>query len=437
MPLIRLKIKLRMLSLSLLLLPAIVQGFQGNNALLLPMLGSGRSMPRCMPTPFPRDVRMMASSTPSVEEDVRAKPRTGFAQVLLNAALGSPLWKLVLVPMARNNIKKTAEANGIRWSDAKSWIQSQEGPWNTQTPITEDQSITSSSYPDYYLQEFHSYEAGNLSWESAFEQELAGRAVGARNFPQRGADGEDAFREAFEAANKFLGVTVPDGGTVVDLGCGTGTSTRRLAAKYDQARTILGMDFSPYFIGVGQRLLDISPKGMKEGGPWMTTICPDDRIELLVGDATSTGLSDSYADVVNVGLVVHEMPTSVAKQVVDEALRILKPGGQLWLSEMDFESPGFSEQRSNALLFSLIRSTEPFLDEYADGFVSLKDHIVQQFDHTKICAATGRHFALLATKAGNEKNPESKGTLDDQRFLPDGTYSVADTHLKTWESKKD
>ena len=55
----------------------------------------------------------------------RAPPRTGFAQMLLNFALESPLWKLILVPQARANIVKTAEANQIPWTDAKEWIQSQ------------------------------------------------------------------------------------------------------------------------------------------------------------------------------------------------------------------------------------------------------------------------------------------------------------------------
>merc|ERR1712107_527020 len=50
-----------------------------------------------------------------------------------------------------------------------------------------------------------------------------------------------------------------------------------------------------------------------------------------------------------------------------EAFRILKAGsGQLWVTEMDFDTPGFSKLRANPLLFSLIRSTEPYLDMYAE-----------------------------------------------------------------------
>ena len=35
------------------------------------------------------------------------------------------------------------------------------------------------------------------------------------------------------------------------------------------------------------------------------------------------------------------------------------------IMEMDPEAPGFERLRSNAMLFSLIRSTEPFLDQVA------------------------------------------------------------------------
>ena len=54
--------------------------------------------------------------------------------------------------------------------------------------------------PAYYRQPFHAYEPGNLCWEAAWEAEVAGRAVGARNYPAFGADGEEAFRGAFDDA---------------------------------------------------------------------------------------------------------------------------------------------------------------------------------------------------------------------------------------------
>ena len=76
-------------------------------------------------------------------------------------------------------------------------------------------------------------------------------AVGARNFPEAGADGELAFRGAFDEALASLGAVVPAGGVVVDLGCASGISTRRLAANWPGAASVLGLDLSPHFLAVG------------------------------------------------------------------------------------------------------------------------------------------------------------------------------------------
>lgn len=355
------------------------------------------------------------------------------AQALLNFALESPLWKLVMVPAARSNIVKTAEANGVRWSDCLQWIQEQDGPWKAEAAAAAAKS--GGDYPEYYRQPYHAYETGNLSWEAAWEQELAGRAVGARNFPQFGEAGEDKFRDSFDNALDEMGVSVPDGAIIVDLGCGTGTSTRRLAKKFPRAKKIIGMDLSPYFIAVGETLLKLAPKSvLEEGGKWITTIVPDERIELRVGDATSTGLDDNSVDLVCVGLVIHELPIEVSKDICREAFRILRPGGELHITEMDFESPAFKAQRSNPLLFSLIRSTEPYLDVYADGASQIRACAADLFKCVDLTAATGRHNALIARKGGDSSS-SGAAVINDMRFDSDGSWIVADTHLKTWESK--
>ena len=78
-----------------------------------------------------------STNQPSSVIQNKAKPRTGFAQTLLDLALNSPLWKLILVPEARKNIVKTAEANGIRWGESYNWIKTQHGPWNDDKLLTE------------------------------------------------------------------------------------------------------------------------------------------------------------------------------------------------------------------------------------------------------------------------------------------------------------
>jgi ubiquinone/menaquinone biosynthesis C-methylase UbiE len=167
----------------------------------------------------------------------------------------------------------------------------------------------------------------------------------------------------------------------------------------------------------------------------------DDRIQYTVGDAANTKLEAGSFDAVNLQFVLHELPPEAAIEIVDEAFRLLKPSGQLWICEMDFEAPAYAAQRANAMLFSLIRSTEPYLDVYAESISSLFEYVQSRFSQTTVVPATGRHYALVATKASgriSENSPgDNRGTMEDLRFNDDGSYRVEDTHLKVWESKQE
>jgi ubiquinone/menaquinone biosynthesis C-methylase UbiE len=339
----------------------------------------------------------------------------------------------VFVPQARQKIVGTAQENGIPWKTCLAWLKSQSGPWQADEVPTGVDDV-----PAYYRRAFHAYEQGNLCWEAALEVELASAAVGARNFPDYGAKGEQAFRGAFvNVFTKELCVSVTEQAIIVDLGCGTGMSTRPLAQNYPQAQQIIGIDLSPYFVAVGRKLLELAPRSFHEGGPWVSEIQSDARIDYRVANAAHTQLPAAIADVVNLQFVAHELPLAAAKDVVDEAYRILKPGGQLWVGEMDFESPGYAAQRANPLLFSLIRATEPYLDDYAEGQTALRQHIAARFATTRVTAATGRHYALLAVKhtVEEEATADQSGSLVDDRFDEEGNYRVQDTHLQVWENK--
>jgi ubiquinone/menaquinone biosynthesis C-methylase UbiE len=355
-------------------------------------------------------------------------PRTGLLHAILNLALKSPLWEHVLVPQARQKMMDTASSNGIPWMECKEWIQKSFDDWST------DVEFDTSHIPTYYQQPFHAYPNGNLCWDAAWEAEIASASVGARNFPAFGSKGEEAFRDSFQVCLTQLGASVPngDGALLVDLGCGTGMSTRRLAQQYPHASKILGLDLSPYFCEVGRRLLALQPKSIDNGGAWVNSITPDERISYQVAAAEATGLPDASVDIVNLQFVAHELPAAVTLAIIHEAHRILKPNGQFWFCEMDFETPAYAAQRANPLLFSLIRATEPYLDDYADHSQDYRDLLLRLFTTTKIGAATGRHFAIVATKG---ETAAGEHTLEDLRFDENGVYTVEDTHLKVWENK--
>jgi ubiquinone/menaquinone biosynthesis C-methylase UbiE len=419
--------------------PLSVQQARERNALSrnrqLQWIPSGRRMQRKSEISATRINEEEVSSISANE--TKGSNEFGLAHWLLNRAIDSPLWQYILAPQAKAKMLSTAEANGVPWTKALEWIEKQDGPWNKDGNGGSKaiEVAAAGDYPAYYTQKFHAYETGNLSWQAAFEQEVVGRAVGARNFPAFKDEGDVAFRNSFQSALDSMNVCVPDNGIVVDMACGTGLSTRGLGHRWPNVKQIVGIDMSPYFVSVGQRLMEIAPSNYKDGGEWVNSVPRDDRIELRVGDASSTGLPDSFADAVNVQFLFHELPIEVSKKICREAHRILKPGGELWIGEMDFEAPPFAEQRSNALLFSLIRATEPFLDEYADGCPEIRAELVTLFETVRIEAATGRHFALMAKKAINPQDASS-GKLIDNRFKADGSYAVEDTHLKVWEVKE-
>ena len=414
-------------------------------------------------------------------------PRTGLGQALLNWALASPLWKYVLVPQARQTMVKTAEANGIEWRQAKRWIHRKlhtrekikgigEAPKGDLPNLLQQSALT---FPDYYQQaSFHAYEAGNLCWEAAMEQEIASRAVGARNFPRFGSDGDVVFRKAFLAGLEQAGARLPTMSApivAVDIGCGTGLSSRQLAttpflvendkrkgsSSKDQRGYIdkvLGIDLSPYYIHVGKTLLELAPlpamtdsttvtskmsHSHEDNDAWVNPIDERAKNSIDLHVANAQDLSDvipesNSVDIVQILFVLHELPADVAVSVIREAHRILRPGGQLWMGEMDFEAPAYAAQRANPLLFSLLRATEPYLDDYADHFATDIRHNLESglFSRVVWTAATGRHYTVVATKHSDNQDDNGQCQVEDLRFLPNGDYAVEDTHLQLWESKQ-
>lgn len=117
-------------------------------------------------------------------------------------------------------------------------------------------------------------------------------------------------QEAIQAV--LAGLNVGPGFTAVDVGAGTGISTRLLAERVFPA---------------GGRVVAIEPnEAMREQG----TASSDSRIEWMGTSGEQTGLPDRSADLVLCAQAFHWLDGPAA---LDEFARILKPGGRaalLW-----------------------------------------------------------------------------------------------------------
>ncbi len=139
-----------------------------------------------------------------------------------------------------------------------------------------------------------------------------------------------------------LGGDLPDGGTAVDVGCGTGTFAVALAAQRPDVR-IAGIDGDPQILAIA--------KG-KPGA---------DGVEWRQGLAQELPLPDRSADVVSMSLVLHHLLPEDKRLALAEARRVLEPGGRLHVA--DWGRP------RDPLIGGLF-----FLSQAIDGFERTRDH---------------------------------------------------------------
>ncbi len=108
------------------------------------------------------------------------------------------------------------------------------------------------------------------------------------------------------------------GASLLDVGCGFGLETLRLAKEAEGRGVIAGIDLSQDFIELARQ--QASEQGLK--------------IDFRVGDALSLPYPDAQFDCVRAErLLIYLQDVSAA---LKEMLRVLKPGGRLALIEPDF-----------------------------------------------------------------------------------------------------
>jgi ubiquinone/menaquinone biosynthesis C-methylase UbiE len=210
------------------------------------------------------------------------------------------------------------------------------------------------AYPDYYLNEFHAYDAGNLEWKAAMECESATMSMALRVWPKDGLTAEEAqnrLRYSYiDAAKKYAPALVTaDAPKILDIGCSVGMSTFYLQDGFPQA-SLTGLDLSPYFLAVAQHRADTSSDGKYKSIEWKHGLAEDSKLKA------------ASFDMVTASYLFHELTDAAATAIIAEMFRVVKPGGTVAITDNNPKSPVI--QNLPAPIFTLMKSTEPWSDQY-------------------------------------------------------------------------
>ncbi|MGP1375397.1 MAG: class I SAM-dependent methyltransferase [Almyronema sp.] len=168
--------------------------------------------------------------------------------------------------------------------------------WEQERDRLQNPALT---YPAYYQQQnFHGIQGGYLTADAAVTYDPITQYV----LPPHETWVRQALVERIETKPR----------RILDLGCGTGSTTLLLKQAFPQA-DVIGLDLSPYMLKVAedkaqQQALDIS---------------------FVHAPAEATGFAAASFDLVTASLLFHETPPEVSQRILQEAFRLLTTGGEV------------------------------------------------------------------------------------------------------------
>lgn len=187
--------------------------------------------------------------------------------------------------------------------------------------------------PEYYSsQNFHGIEGGYLNSAAAVSYDAITQYVTPPN--------ENWVRQAVIDA---VQVTQPR--RIIDLGCGTGSTTLMLKQAFPEAE-VIGLDLSPYM------LVRASHKAENLGLD----------VSWRHGNAEQTGFPEHSFDLVTASLLFHETPPAVSQIILHESFRLLVPGGQVLILDGNQKNLRHLEWLNDIF-------EEPYIRDYGGGSV--------------------------------------------------------------------
>jgi SAM-dependent methyltransferase len=229
--------------------------------------------------------------------------------------------------------------------------------------------------------------------------------------------------EARRGSAKYIGmqreyldaVDLAGAQSILALGCGTGVEVREILGKPNFRGRVTAIDISADLIERGRSLAD--GEGLA------------DRIEWLVGDAQELRLPDATFDLVLAHTLVSHVPEP--KRVVQEAARVVRPGGTVVIFDGDYATLTFGTDREmdERIIKGIIanprvmRGMPHFLMEAGLKLVDSRGWVLTEIGRADFFLGSLQSFSVLLPKAGVATAEEVQRFVANQlRYSEEGTF---------------
>ena len=207
---------------------------------------------------------------------------------------------------------------------------------------------------------------------------------------------------------------------LLDLGCGTGVVSRSIARRPDFHGRIIGVDISPALVTAARRLSN--EEGVAE------------RIDYRIGDTHFLDFTDGAVDAV----VAHTLASHVADPtaVLEEAARILRPGGWIVVFDGDYasltlgtEDPDYGRRMDEAIIRTIaanpriMRGMPRLLRDAGLELAAVIPHVIGEAGKADYWVGLLDSLRVLLPRAGVVTAEEARAFVDSQfKASAEGTF---------------